>query len=467
MGHRTTHQVPRARTHTISAVAGVVILVGAAIGTLWHSHHSGAGGQPTHSAPASTTSTGSSGGLPAGVSLQQTDGGANYFAKWRNSFPGSNTFIAIGVYPSESKPAALAAEGLNFFTPMRDETAGTWCPTRGNPNGNDMAAVNAQAGFYAGGAFYQTGNGRSWGSRAAFDVFGDELDGNANNWFDCLPPTITSHKEAGSWGGLSATGYQGAEAASHAADPTRPTYIQTTVTFMDGGSDYFYTLAQKRAICSGADIFSFDIYPLVLRGGHVWDMYDQVMEARWYCQDNRPVMGFTEIDHMNGGSTYPQPAQAVAEVWNAIIAGARGVQYFDQYSTITDLSYTGNGHYAAGAMYNAIKAVNSQITALAPVINAPFANGYVTTDGAMNVMAKYYDGHFYIFAIPRASGSRTITFTLAEAPDTTVTVLNENRALNSSNGTFTDTFANENTVHVYEVNLKYSETGARHVVPRF
>jgi hypothetical protein len=420
------------------------------------------GAGSTVSAPGSTSSPGSAGStaltpsahpavLPAGVSLAQVDGGANYFSKWRNSFPAASTFVPIGVYPSESTPGALAGEGINFFTPARDESAGTWCPTWSNPNGNDMTAVDAQPGFYAGGTFYRSSGGRDWGPRAAFDVFGDELDGSAKGFFDCVPPTITSRGKAGSWGGLSAGSYQAAEAASHAADPTRPTYIQVTTTFIDHGADYLYTAAEKQAICAGADILSFDVYPLVLRGGHVWDMYDQVEEARRYCRDSRPVMAFTEMDHMDSGSIYPRPAQTAAEVWNAVIAGARGVEYFDQYSNIADHSYTGDGHYAAGAMYDAVRTADSRITALAPVINAPFANGYVTASGAMSVMAKYYNGSFYIFAAPHAGGSQTITFTLAGAPGTTVDVLDENRTLKVSNGKFTDSFADENSVHIYEV----------------
>ena len=416
---------------------------------------SGTSGAGT-SGPSASTSPRTSPGprvdaLPAGVSLTQIDGGPGYFSRWPNGFPASSSFIPVGVYPSQATPSALAGEGINFFTPMRDEQAGTWCPVWSNPNGNDMTAVDAQPGFYAGGTFYEKADGRDWGPRAAFDVFGDELDGTSQGFFDCLPSTITAHDEAGTWGGLSAPAFVAAEAAAHAADPTRPSYIQVTTSFIDGGADEFYTLEQKRAICAGADILSFDVYPLVLRGGQVWNTYDEVEEARRYCQDGRPVMAFTETDHMNGGSIYPQPAQTVAEVWNAIIAGARGVEYFDQYSDITDASYTGAGHYPPGAMYNAIKDTDARIAALAPVINAPFANGYVTVSADMSVMAKYLDGHFYIFAIPHAAGSRTATFTLAAAPDAKVAVLGENRTLDAVHGVFTDRFADANTVHIYEV----------------
>jgi hypothetical protein len=475
MGQRKILRILRANIPLTSAVAGILVVAGAGVGADLGFRHpvadgraSGAAGTappvgaarqslPPASAaaanqPTTTASSPTAGGaLPHGVVLQDIDGGPAYFSRWKNGFPGGGGFVPIGVYPSESKPAALAAEGINFFMPMRDESAGRWCPVWSNPNGNDMNGVDAQKGFYAGGDFYETTDGRDWGPRAAFNVFGDELDGNAGNWFDCVPPSVNSHRRAGSWGGLSAADFEAAEAASRAADPTRPTYIQTTVTFMDGGAGYFYSLAQKQAICSGADIFSFDVYPLVLRGGHVWDMYDQIEQARAYCRDARPVMAFTEMDRMSGGSVYPRPAQTAAEVWNAIIAGARGVEYFDQYSTITDQSYDGGGRYAAGAMYAAIRTVDSQIAVLAPVINAPFARGYVRASGSVSVMAKYYGGHFYIFAIPHGSGARTVTFALAGAPSATVSVLNENRTLNASGGAFTDAFADENTVHIYEV----------------
>jgi chitodextrinase len=417
------------------------------------SAYDGAGNQSAQSTSVSVTTPGAaSGSLPTGVSLQAIDGGPAYFSQWSNGFPSSSSFVPIGVYPAEGQPSVLASEGINFFTPSRDDNNGTWCPVWSNPNGNDMTHVNGTPGFYAGGTFYQTLNGEAWGSQAAFNVFGDELDGNAGNFFDCLPSNITSNNKAGSWGGLSAASFEGAEAASKSDDPTRPTYIQTTTTFIDGGKNYFYTEAEKQAICTGADIFSFDIYPIVLRGGSVSDMYDEVQEARGDCLDSRPVMAFTEIDHMNGGNIYPQPAQTTAEVWNAIIAGARGVQYFDQYGTIDNPTYTGNGNYAAGAMYNAVKNTNAQIDTLAPVINSPFANGYVTSSGSMSIMTKYYNNHFYIFAIPHAAGAQTITFKLAGNPNTTATVLNENRSITVSEGSFTDTFANENTVHIYEIN---------------
>lgn len=350
--------------------------------------------------------------------------------------------------------------------------AGTWCPVWRSSAGNGMTAVYAQRGFYAGGTFYQASGRREWGARAAFDVFGDELDGNGNNWFDCLPRNIPQKGRVGSWGGLSASAYEAAESASHKDDPSRPTYLQTTVTFMDGGVNTYYTMSQKEAICRGADIFSFDVYPLDKRGGNVWDAYREVKEARSYCDFSRPVLSFTEMDHMDGGTVYPLPAQTAAEVWDAIIGGAGGVQYFDQYGHIDDRSYTGNGRYPRGAMYAAIKNTDNEVSALAPVLKSDFVQGYVAAQKGLLTMTKYEDGHFYVFAAPSVKGPLAATFTLAGHENATVRLIYDSasRVYSSSEdiahvyrltrpetttdahaGKFSAVFSDSNEVKIYEI----------------
>jgi hypothetical protein len=72
-------------------------------------------------------------------------------------------------------------------------------------------------------------------------------------------------------------------------------------------------------------------------------------------------------------------------------------------------------------------------------------------------MAKDNNGQFYIFAGSGKPGTppaanQSVTFTIAGAPNTTVTVVNENRTLTVTGGHFTDTFADANAVHIYKVN---------------
>lgn len=397
--------------------------------------------------------------LPAGVTLTAIDGGTSYFSQWTNGFPDS--IFPIGVFPAESAPADLKAMGINFFTPMRNDTAGTWSPVyqcAGTPDPcvNDQTTVNATTGFYSGADYEGTGS-PAWGSRAAFNVFGDELDGNCSNQFNNNPSNVSTQlSHCGTWGGTTAAGLEAANAATLTNDPSRPVYDQFTTTLMDAPNNFHYTVAQKQAICASADIFSFDIYPLVKRGGNVYDMYDQVNEARGYCGDAVPVMPFVEQDTMDcqlpvTTCIYPSGAQIKAEVWNAIIAGARGIQYFDQYGTITDSTYTSGGHFVAGSVHNSIDGNDQRVVNLTPEILSPTANGYVTATGSMSVMAKDDAGHMWVFAAPHAQGSQTPTFTIAGGGTATVTVYGESRTVAMTGGTFTDNFANANAVHIYEI----------------
>lgn len=389
--------------------------------------------------------------LPPGVTLKGIDGGSTYYSQWPNSFP--TGVYPVGIFPFEASPSSLAAVGVNYGTPMRNDNAGTWSPVYscGSSCVDDQTRVNAQPNFYSGGDYEGAGSPK-WGPRAVFNVFGDELDGqSANGLFDNNPANVrNAASQCGSWGGTTAAGLEQANAATKANDPSRPVYDQVTVTLMDGGANYHYTAAQKAAICRSTGIFSFDVYPIVKRAGNVYDTYDQVTEARGYCADARPVFPFIEMDHMDGENVYPLPAQTSAEVWNAVIAGADGVQYFDQYGTLTDSSYTGNGHYAAGAMYQAIRSTNTELKTLGPVIQAQTASGFVSATGNVRTLVKYYGGHFYLFAAPHARGAETVTFTVP-AVYKSASGLKGTASATINGGRLTTTFANVNDIHIYEL----------------
>ena len=71
---------------------------------------------------------------------------------------------------------------------------------------------------------------------------------------------------------------------------------------------------------------------------------------------------------------------------------------------------------------------------LAPVISSPFANGYVTGNGAVNVMAKSSSGSYYVFAAAHQASSQSVTFTTADGYSGPVTVVGENRAVTATAG---------------------------------
>jgi hypothetical protein len=166
---------------------------------------------------------------------------------------------------------------------------------------------------------------------------------------------------------------------------------------------------------------------------------------------SKPVWGFVEVGHPGTNGTSVAPAQVAAGVWSNIIHGARGIIYFNH-------SFGGpceTQHALRESCYAAVRAVvttvDGQITALAPVLNAPFADGVVKGSSGVDVSTKWYGGHFYVLAGANTASAQTATFSLPCVGGASVTVLNENRTLPVTGGTFTDKFADGNAVHLYRV----------------
>ena len=186
--------------------------------------------------------------------------------------------------------------------------------------------------------------------------------------------------------------------------------------------------------------------------------YGAVMQRVRYLDGldgvSRPIWGVVEVGHPFTNPDWPtiQPAQIKAAVWHSIIGGANGIIYFNH-------SFSGpcpTQHALRDPCYAearaAVTEVNTQITALAPVLNSPTATGYATSSGGgLKMLTKYYNNDWYLFTGSDGStGTRTITLP-ASSTATTVTVLNENRTLPVSNHQFTDTYATPNTTHHYKI----------------
>jgi hypothetical protein len=186
----------------------------------------------------------------------------------------------------------------------------------------------------------------------------------------------------------------------------------------------------------------------------------------------RPVIVDIETGCPGFGDKCTNPAAMTAAAWHALIAGARGILWFQHNfggPCVDDRSII-DGSNPADKMYKcqqspgvtlhhmvqALTRFNTEVNKLDAVLLSPFADHYVTAKGDVSVMAKYSNGQFYIFAgsgrpgDPPSPGQR-VTFRLAGAPNTSVTVLNEHRTLRVTNGEFSDTFANANTIHIYRV----------------
>jgi hypothetical protein len=174
----------------------------------------------------------------------------------------------------------------------------------------------------------------------------------------------------------------------------------------------------------------------------------------------QPVYGFVEVTNQMTPSetagegipvSAPSDAQIAGSVWACLIYEARGIIYF-----VHDFNHSFDAHNLRNNIQGhtaAVATLNAQITALAPVLNTQsYAWSFNAT---VKTMLKSRAGFAYIFAMsnPQASPDTSArVFTLPPGiTGTTVEVVNESRSLSVSGGTFSDSFAQEYTCHIYKI----------------
>jgi hypothetical protein len=166
------------------------------------------------------------------------------------------------------------------------------------------------------------------------------------------------------------------------------------------------------------------------------------------------------------------PSAMTAAAWHALIAGARGILWFQHnfggpcvdFRTIIDGSDKTSSKYDCQQtpgvtehdMVVALTRFTSQVNRLNSVLLAPFADGYVSSRGDVSYMAKYLNGSFYIFAASGKPGmpppsNQQVNFSITGAGNCHVNVLNEGRTIPVTNGKFADMFSNADSIHIYQV----------------
>lgn len=154
------------------------------------------------------------------------------------------------------------------------------------------------------------------------------------------------------------------------------------------------------------------------------------------------------------------PVEVKGAAMSSIIHEARGLMWFNNSfggpcasgNAIRDTQKKAG--YACASTVNAMGEVNNLIQSLAPVLNT---QSYVWNFGTgTETMLKQYNGASYVFAMPTDTGTNSgagkKTFTVPAAlKGKKVTVVGENRTIALSGTTFTDSFANVNSYHVYKI----------------
>jgi hypothetical protein len=246
-----------------------------------------------------------------------------------------------------------------------------------------------------------------------------------------------------------------------AADPTRP-------VFLNFGQGAAYTDWGGRGTCTGhttdypeyikgADVLSFDIYPMnetdAPVAGDLTYVAKGIDNIRGWANYKKPVWNWIECTGINGPANKPTPDDVRAEVWLSIIHGSMGIGYFvhqfapseDDHALLDDPT-----------MKAAVAAINARLTALAPVLNTPPVSNGVTvtaTDASVPIdtLLKREGGKTYLFAAVAKNAPTTGKFHLERLSGSlTAKVLDESRSIPIHGGDFQDDFAAWG-VHLYEI----------------
>lgn len=252
------------------------------------------------------------------------------------------------------------------------------------------------------------------------------------------------------------------------SDPTRPVYLNlgrgVAVNNWVGrgectGNINMYKISNNGYL-KGCDIASFDVYPVNSHEKEVqnnlWYIAKGIDNLLEWSEHSKPAWCWietTKIGDKGYGSRKPTPAEVKSQVWMALVHGASGIGYFcHSFAEPSDAA----AFLHDEEMISAMKKVNLQITELAPALNSPTINDYVTITSSnseipIDFITKKTGNTYYVFAVSMRPGNSTATITIKDGKK--VEVLGENREINVvKNKKFTDQFSGYE-VHLYKITL--------------
>ena len=246
-------------------------------------------------------------------------------------------------------------------------------------------------------------------------------------------------------------------------DPSRPVYLNVGIgaayTNWIGrgacrGRTDMYMVANNGYL-KGCDISSFHIYPVNAPeeevSGNLWYVAQGIDNLQKWSNKTKPAWCWIETTRINEKSKRkPTPAEVKAQVWMALVHGAKGFGYFCH-------SFVGKTDDIAllhdQEMLEAVKKINKQVTSLAVILNSPDTNGYASVRSSnpsvpIDIMTKKRGKENYVFAVAMRDGITAATFRVKSGK--TVEVLGEVRTIEIKKGKFTDNFRGYG-VHLYKI----------------
>jgi hypothetical protein len=364
-------------------------------------------------------------GLSIGASAEQAPSRPRFFG---NGFPRDAQFFPIGVWLQNPRnAAAYRAMGVNTYV-------GLW----NAPTEEDLARLQ-EHGLHA--IVEQTPQARALPNAHVIRAWlhGDEPDNAQSDgrggYGDCILPAEVVRR------------YK----ALRNADPTRPVFLnfgQAVANPLWFGRGVKCSQISPEAYYSasspGADIVSFDIYPVAEeRQHHVMGRLELVGEGvtnlRRWSKSNQAVWNAIETTHIKHPSRRPTPQEVRSEVWMSLIHGSTGIFYFvHEWKP----SFREDAVFRYPEVVAEITRLNAQITALAPVLNSPTLVDKVRVNAAVAIatMTKQYAGDTYVFAVGMERQPASVRLTLSGIAGGRAVVIGEDRTVRIEGGVIADDF---------------------------
>lgn len=351
----------------------------------------------------------------------------------QNGFPSENTFFPLGVWlQSPARASRYKEMGINTFV-------GLW----GGPTETQLAVLAKNDMFVI--AEQNDIGLRSPNSHVIKAWLHQDEPDNAQPiglglYGRCVPATEVVRRSR----------------EMKTKDPTRPVMIN----FGQGVANEYW---KGRGPCNGdmkyydiaiedADILSFDVYPVGSKTPQVKGKLEYVARGVsnlvQRAAPQQTVWNAIETTALDP-NTPVTPAQVRAEVWMSLVHGSRGIVYFVHEFAPT---FREDGIFRHLDVVQEVTKVNQLISALAPILNSPNVSGRLTVSSQVPIatMVKEYEGSVYVFAVAMRAESTSALFTISQVRDGHAEVLDEQRNVTISEGSFNNSFAGY-SVHLYRI----------------
>lgn len=396
---------------------------------------------------------------PSGPSLRNVDGGEDYYGTFKNSFPTSPDFFPLGVWftgvRSQADTTADRALGLNTYVMLTADSntqlikdAGMFAlPNTPSPfPGGQLLTDEADMWAGAGDAPWTGQEGTGSENRETYPCIPDDAQCGFTVMMELrnkVPPGVLTYANYGK----GVTFWQ-----------TRDQAERFVSDFQDvvSADNYWFTDVNICHASEGGALKNHgeaDLSPEQCRLAANYGLTTRHVRSLVQPFAAMPVWNFVELGHPfvedHGGTITPQ--QMRAAVWSSIINGARGIVYFATNFGGPCLSYNILRDHCGDEIRGDLIAVNQQIGRLAPVLNAPFVDGYARSDDPVGLAAKRYDGANYLLVGSTRNEPFDATITLSCGDADSAEVIDEHRRVPITNRSFRDGFADGNAVHLYKI----------------